>query len=100
MIIGVIAAVTIPSLKKSSDEKAAIAGMKKAYSQLNQLISRSEIDNGSLRRWSLQNTESFYEEYIIPYLNVTKNCKFDDTCFGEGIHKRDGSTYSGCVLLR
>jgi hypothetical protein len=50
---------------------------------MNQLVERSEVDNGSLRNWALANTEQFHEEYIVPYLNVAKNCKYDNNCFGE-----------------
>jgi prepilin-type N-terminal cleavage/methylation domain-containing protein len=69
-IIGVIAALTVPGLKKHTGEKETVAGLKKAYSSLNQLVARSEIDNGPLQFWDLSDATVFTEKYILPYLNV------------------------------
>jgi prepilin-type N-terminal cleavage/methylation domain-containing protein len=84
-IIGIIAALTVPGLKKHTGEKETVAGIRKAYSALNQLVARSEIDNGPLQFWDLSDTGAFMEKYILPYLNVEKNCKLDKDCFGESL---------------
>jgi prepilin-type N-terminal cleavage/methylation domain-containing protein len=94
MIIGVIAAMTIPALRKSAEQKEMIAGMKKAYSSLNQMVSMSEIDNGSLRRWNITTNEAFIQEYILPYLNISKDCGKNAACFGPEIKHFNGSPYS------
>jgi hypothetical protein len=93
MIIGVIAAVTIPALRKSAEQRETIAGLKKAYSTICQLVEKSEIDNGSLKRWTMADTPAFYEEYIIPYMNISQNCGFNP-CFGSDWKYFNGADWS------
>jgi hypothetical protein len=97
MIIGVIAAMTIPALRKSAEQREMIAGMKKAYSSINQMVSMSEIDNGSLRRWAIKGNADFVKEYILPYLNISKDCGEDATCFEPEIKDIKGNSYSAGV---
>lgn len=95
MIIGVIASMTIPSLRKNTDQRENIVGMKKAYSTLSQAVMMSEGDNGTSKRWVYGTAGSeFFNDYLKPYLNVTKDCgRTVSTCFGEGIKLPNGSAY-------
>lgn len=94
MIIGVIASITIPSLRKNTDQRENIAGMKKAYSTLSQAIIMSEGDNGSSKRWAYAgDSGAFYNNYLKPYLNTTKDCGVDEECFGDIIKNPNGNNY-------
>ena len=56
MIIGVIASITIPTLKKTSDEKAYVAGALKAYSELSAATKSLKRTEGPIPMWSLYAT--------------------------------------------
>jgi len=66
--IGIVAAMTIPSLISKYNRYTTATKLKKTYSELLQVIRLSETDNGSFREWdySLSDKE-FAEKYIIPY---------------------------------
>ena len=55
MIIGVISAVTIPSLKESSDKSANLALLQKAYSTASNAFAQLQTENGSPLYWKLPN---------------------------------------------
>jgi prepilin-type N-terminal cleavage/methylation domain-containing protein len=90
MIIGVIVAMTIPALRKNAEQREMIAGMKKAYSTMNQIVERSEMDNGSLKRWAYAQNAASVQEYILPYMNIAKDCGSDEACFGPRISFLNG----------
>lgn len=75
MIIGVIASMTIPALKKNSEVRELTAGCQKAYSTLSQAIALAEQDNAPSKRWSMldADTDDTWSK-IEPYLNITKVC--------------------------
>ncbi len=78
-IIGVVSAITIPSLIANYQKKVAAAKLKKAYSVISQAIEHAEIDNGQMSEWSMN--KPIYDqsldiiwyktnlEYILPYLD-------------------------------
>lgn len=75
-IIGIVAAMTIPSLFVNYQKKRTVNQLKKAYSELSQAIRLSENDNGELSGWNFQkgNTPSeIFEQYITPYLKISKS---------------------------
>lgn len=95
MIIGVIAAMTIPTLKRSAGEQETVAGMKKAYSTLCQVVMLSENDNGPLARWNMNDETKFFQTYLLPYYNVIKDCGADSNCFGPPIYHPNGTSVYG-----
>lgn len=87
-IIGVIAAMTIPGLKKDAEMREYVAGCKKAYSVASQVMSRAEMDNGPFKRWMFKdadrNSIQRVYDYISPYFNITKTCAIDtDGCWSQ-----------------
>ena len=111
-IIGIIAAVTLPSLIQSYKKKVASVRVKKAYSTLTQAIKLSEIENGPVSQWNIalssdgtENTGLVVEKYIRPYINNLQFCdnnSDDDTqkcgaflsVKGKGYLLPDGTTIS------
>lgn len=59
MIIGVIAAMTLPSLRQTAEEREKVAQVKKAYSILTQATERAEQDNGPIKHGTAQNSMKF-----------------------------------------
>lgn len=76
VVIGVIAAMTIPTVINNTKKQEYVSKLKKAYSTLAQTTSRAIVDNGPITTWSVDNT-IFAEKYLLPYLSISKNCKFD-----------------------
>ena len=73
-VIGVVAAMTLPSVIAKYQKQQTIAKLKKAYSTLGQLVLRSQEDNGPAA-FSTSDTvdaevvKNFFNTYWFPYLN-------------------------------
>lgn len=86
-IIGVVAALTIPTLVKSYQQQVVISAVQKFYSTMAQAIKASEIDNGQIGTWDFpvvdgngapgSATVTFLNTYILPYLKISKKCDLD-----------------------
>ncbi|MBR1754439.1 type II secretion system protein, partial [bacterium] len=89
-IIGVVAALTIPTLMQKFDDRKATTAFKKFYSNINQALQLSEIDNGKISTWTINppsprlengkqdyaqnsvNLINFFNTYLAPYLKYTE----------------------------
>ncbi|MBR6163200.1 prepilin-type N-terminal cleavage/methylation domain-containing protein [bacterium] len=79
VIIGVIAAITVPSLINKTNNQETVAKLKKAYSTLAQAVKLSEIDNGSTDNWDYSlSSENFYKQYLKKYVINTKEFGYVD----------------------
>ncbi|MBR1754254.1 type II secretion system protein [bacterium] len=78
-IIGVVAALTIPTLMQEQRNKEYVSRFQKAWGLLNNAIKISEAHNGFIKTWGPTNnyddTELFMDKYFAPYFNIAKNCK-------------------------
>ncbi len=104
-IIGVVAALTMPSLIVKYQKQQTITKLKKAYSELNQAVQLAEIDYGPRSDWNYgtafdgKSAENFADKYLIPYMNVVKNCGAASGCMNgevyyiDGIRKEPNSLY-------
>lgn len=92
MIIGVIAAMTIPALKKSAAAEENIAKLKKQYSTLSQAVMMSENINGPIDFWNFGlDNKTFFDRYLGDYLSVVKSCDSDVDCWGGGVFYPNGT---------
>jgi prepilin-type N-terminal cleavage/methylation domain-containing protein len=85
-IIGVVAALTIPTLMQSADERATVTALKKSYSTLSQAYTMAVKDNGSPESW-FPTHFGYHPELVAllaPYLNVDKLCIDNATSSGVG----------------
>ena len=72
-IIGIVAAMTLPTLIGKYQKKQMVTQLKKAYTEISQLLKMSELDNGSMEYWDYTlSGEDFYYRYIKPYLKKVK----------------------------
>lgn len=78
-IIGVVAAMTMPTLIANYQKKQTIVQLKKAYSVLNQAYQNSILDNGDVETWdweNISNADNFGQRYILPYLKGATKIKY------------------------
>ena len=76
-IIGVVAALTMPTLVQKYQKHRTATQLKTVYSMMNQAIKMSEIDNGLITEWEFPANDNdeikgFLAKYIAPYLKHTK----------------------------
>lgn len=75
-VIGIVAAMTIPTLMTNYQKKRTVNQLKKTYSELSQAVRLSENDNGEISGWYFQQGKSLsevFEQYVIPYLKISKS---------------------------
>ncbi len=97
-IIGVVAAMTLPTLLQRYQKNLTVNRLKQTYSILLQAIQQSEAHNGELQYWDMgglddtqdvhggdyEQNKIFYERYFKPYLKIVKTCKPNSNeCWGE-----------------
>lgn len=99
-IIGVVAALTLPSVITNYQKKQTVEQLKKAYSTFSQALVSSQQENGSSSEWdttllnsSYEDNLSYFEKYWKPYLKIIKVCKTMSECGYKinGFHYIDGS---------
>jgi hypothetical protein len=95
-IIGVVSALTIPTLIKSYQKRVIEVNLKKTYADIARVIRQSEADNGSFEGWyfndwtTTANFDAFVKQYITPYMPMY-SCKErakGDECFVENVADR------------
>ena len=81
-VIGVVAAMTLPTVIKNYQKKVAATKVKSAYSQLLQAVQRSEADNDEIKGWdfSTTSTKTFMEKYLEPYFKGMTLCTNLEKC--------------------
>ena len=86
-VIGVIAAITIPSVKIQMEKQDTIAQLKVAYSLISQGVNRAWADYGPIYNWDVSLSPSeFGRLYVKPYFIYTKEC----TSMSDGCWETDG----------
>lgn len=72
VIIGVVAAITVPTIVANSNEKALQAALKKSHSVLQQGIKRYYVDNGiSMGKDTINSPSVLTNEFFLKYFNVS-----------------------------
>lgn len=79
-IIGIVAAMTLPSILSNQRKKVAETKLAKIYSIMNQAITLSEVENGEKESWlwnglttsQYEDTLEWYNKYLAKYIKTTK----------------------------
>ena len=91
-IIGVVSAMTIPTLMTKIQEKTTYNKLKATYSILNQAHKLAVAENGSAEGWDIgvantaNGAKKLYEIYK-PHLKFARECGISHGCFYEGTYK-------------
>lgn len=99
-IIGIIAAMTIPSIVVSNQKAELESRFAKSYSTVMNVVNLAQAENGPLETWDWKESYSqeerinFVKTYFLPYLKVLKFCQDSSStgCFGKGMYKRLNGT--------
>lgn len=78
-IIGIVAAVSIPTMVADHSEKETVARVKKFYTTMEQVYRLAVTEYGPISRWNVPDgtnsaSATKFAEYIKPYLNIGKDC--------------------------
>lgn len=82
-VIGVVAAMTMPSVIKHYQKQRTVSQLKKAYTVLSQAIKMSTLENGDFKYWDVNNypnSKDYVEKFFKPYLKTIKTCNIPDEC--------------------
>ena len=83
-IIGIVAAMTLPTLIGNHQKKVTIVKLQKAYSTVGNIFQKAVAENGDIDTWDATDNETFLKTYILPNINYTKyyteNCDWSG-CF-------------------
>ena len=86
-IIGVVAAMTMPSVITNYEKKKTVEQLKKVYATLEQAFKLSEAENGFSNEWvnsgasvSEEVMTQYFDTYWRPYLKILKTCKSISDC--------------------
>ena len=107
-IIGVVAAMTLPTLIAKYQEQVTVNHLLKTYSMLSQAVQRMQTDYGTIDSWGLSNTytgqideetgKTIYDwsaqkiiaERLKQYLNVTRTCELGKICLNASSYTLSG----------
>lgn len=115
-IIGVVAALTIPTLIKNYQEKIFISKVKQAYSILTNAQKMSTLENYDIQTWKndykygttyYNYNKANFEKYYMPYFkiekycgnNSTKKCFSDEACFNENCSDKLNTNFNHTKAL-
>lgn len=92
-IIGIVAALTIPTLLNKSEDMQEIAQLKKSFSTLSHAYQSAIANEGALSTWCPYSTDaaatSCVADILQKYLKVTKRCDFADvSCLPSNGYKK------------
>lgn len=97
-IIGVVAAMTLPSLINNAKDKAIIAQLKKSYSVLSQALLLAKNEHEDYVYWNIvdydmNSTKEIYN-YLRPHMKVLKECENKSGCWAQVIDLKNSNINS------
>ncbi len=96
VIIGVVAAITVPSIQQSTNREETVARVKKAHSTLAQSIMRMSVESGyPVGDFSYMEGDDFFDNFAM-IVNTAKICKGSDRgCFSDKSNQLNGTFWAG-----
>ena len=82
-IIGVVAAMTLPSLVNNYKKQQVITSLQKTYSVLNQAFRMSQAENESYEYWEeayKMGPGEYFDKYWKPYFKISRSCNSYKEC--------------------
>ena len=107
-VIGVVSALTMPTLIKHYQQHETVNRLKQTYSIISQAVRMSETENGLLETWEIPNANSnhsndcynkgkqFFDQYLKQYIKYAKDCTTFE-CFAESYTRPNGKIYNNIL---
>ena len=103
-IIGIVAAMTLPTIITKYQKQVTQNKLKKFYSVMTQAIKLSEVENGDYPSWaptsedarSSENFEKWYNQYLDKYIISINKKKLSDISYQVGF--KDGSGFVAYIM--
>lgn len=85
-VIGVVAALTLPNLNQSTNNKEKVVKVKKIYQNLNDAFGRAEAIYGPSDEWYQTGNATVFGDRLTEFMKLSKNCKYQasPTCISTG----------------
>ena len=88
-IIGVVAALTLPNLNQSTNNKEKVVKVKKIYQNLNDAFGRATVVYGPYDAWFINDSNATaqctrFGERMTEFMKLSKNCKMTKGCYESG----------------
>ena len=90
-IIGVVAAMTIPTLISNYKKNVVESKLRKFNSNITQVVKLSEVDNGEITYWDTSSVQTFYNKYLANYIKTAKVDKISESQYN--VYLQDGSAF-------
>ena len=100
-IIGIVAAMTLPSLVGKYQKKVTVERLKKVYTVLSQAVLMSVKDHEAIEYWNFElSSQEFMDTYLKPYFqNIASEITSSDTAKNSKKYAlADGTTFSGWMF--
>ncbi len=112
-IIGVVAALTVPTVIRNYQERQTVTALKKFYTEISQAWARAQVENSTPDTWNWGTggdsaSADKLIDYLAPYLKITKRCGGQSGCFSPDTYKTlnkkvnwwrpEGGTYASAQL--
>ena len=93
VIIGVVAALTIPNLLQKYQEQTTVERLKKFYSTISNAYTQAKMNEGPVDEWGWEDYNAVNGSVnglnkLVPYLKVEKNCGSTNDCFPNANYKK------------
>lgn len=99
-IIGVVAAMTIPTLMTAYQKKQTVTRLKRAYSIVQQSIRLSEDENGEVESWNTKlNGEQFFKTYLANHIKYLDKYTSQELWNKAPRKNLNGSNYGGTTYM-
>ena len=92
-IIGVIAALTVPTLMKKWKENILVNQLKETYAILTNAYQMAINEHGTPEDWDINDARKLFN-YFKPYLKIEKECGYNVGCFASQYKALFNDTYS------
>lgn len=74
VIIGVVAAIAVPTIHNNSQKKQTVTQLRKMHSELCQAVSMAQTIHGDPSHWDYDlNHYNFFKEYLFPFVQVSQD---------------------------
>ena len=103
-VIGIVAAMTMPTLIQNYRRKVVEKKLYTTYNILQNMVRMSAVDNGDPYNWVLDNDDDeIFEKYFAPYLKIIEKCSRKSSVYCDtsmkGISGTDTNVYKYKYIL-